>query len=101
MKYIKKFFKWIWYSSVDPMKASLTVRSAGLAIIPTAIHFITLACGLGFVCLGVTNETLETIIKVVSDIVYWGLLIVSGVGFVIGLFRKTALTVAGKNEVHY
>lgn len=96
---IKKFFKWIWVSSADPEKVSLTIKSALLAFIPWIIHLITGACGIGLVCLGVTSESLEAVIKVIADIAFWTLSLVSGVGFVIGFLRKSVLTIKGENRI--
>ena len=95
----KKLYQWLVHSSADPNKTSLSVKMALLAVVPYVLNLVTAACGLGLVCLGVDAESLNQVVKVIADIVFWALSIVSGVGFVIGFGRKLWLSLKGQNMV--
>lgn len=94
---MKKIFNWIWKSSADPKKVSMSVRYALLALIPATLKVIATACGFGLICLGVTAEGLNTFVDAIVDVVYALLLFISSLGFVYGFLRKIYNTVTGKS----
>ncbi len=93
---MKKVFQWIVYSSADPRKISLTVRAALLGVVPMLLNAVSVACGFGLVCLGVDADGLNTVAEAVSNLVFWGFSIVSGVMFLYGFVRKIVLTSTGQ-----
>ena len=95
-KYMKKFFNWLWRSSADPKKVSLTVRAAGIAAIPVILRIASTACRYGLVCLGVDAEGLNKVVDAVESIVYGGLLAIGSFGVVYGFIRKLYNTATGR-----
>lgn len=92
MKTIKNVLHWVWYSSSNPNRVSLTIKSMGIALIPYVIQLAGVACGFNLVCVAVDGSALTTVVETVANIVYWTLSIVAGVGFLYGFFRKLAIT---------
>lgn len=93
MKYIEKFCSWLWQSSANPEKVSLTVKSLGLALVPKVIAFATASCGLGLVCSGVNAIGLQHFVEVASNVVMWILSTIAGIGFLLGFVRKIMRTI--------
>lgn len=62
---MKKFFNWIWYSSVDPSAVSAAVKSFGLTLIPVII-----AMGNGYFQLGLEQDTLVSASTDISVVVF-------------------------------
>lgn len=79
---IKKIFNWIWYSSADPERVSLTVKSFLLGLVPVLLYF----AGLGHV--SVSQDELVQVFNSIAIVVQSALGIVAALGFVIGLVRK-------------
>jgi len=94
---IKRFYNWVVRSSADPKKTSLTIRAAGLALIPTAISILSTACGFGLVCLGVDAQGLNEVVETVASIIEAVLIVLSGLLFLAGFLRKLFLTATGQN----
>lgn len=95
----KKLLQWVWLSSADPRKTSLSVRMALLGVVPFVLNFVMGACGIGLVCLGVDAEGLNQAVGVIENIVFWSLSIVAGIGFLYGFGRKLWLSATGDNKV--
>lgn len=91
---LTKFYNWLLLSSADPKTASLTVRGALTAVIPWVLNASSLACGL-HVCSNLDQNSLTQVAGVASDVVFWGLSIVSGCQIVYGFFRKIFRTLTG------
>lgn len=85
---MKKIFDWIWYSSANPSKVSLSVRAAGLLLIPQVLSVITTACGFGLVCLPIDDASLRELVQVGENIVFWVLSSIGGLMFIYGFIRK-------------
>jgi hypothetical protein len=79
---IKKILNWIWYSSADPAKVSLTMKSFLLGLVPLVISIA------GIAHLNLDQETVTMVFESVVVVVQSVLTIISAVGFVIGLIRK-------------
>lgn len=94
-----KLFQWLLLSSANPSKFSLSVRMALLGVVPYILSIVTAACGFGLVCLGVEAEGLNQVVGVIENLVFWGLSIIAGVGFLIGFVRKLWLSISGENKV--
>lgn len=92
MYFIRNVFQWIWYSSADPSRVSLTVKSIGLGLIPTELQLLNLTCGFHLLCVDVNADGLNSVVLTVSNIVYWSLSIISGIAFLYGFFRKILLS---------
>lgn len=91
---MKKIWNWIWYSSADPKKVSLTVRASALALVPAALSIISASCGFGVVCLGVDQASLNQLIEYIVQAIEVLLAIVAGVGMLFGIVRKIYLSVS-------
>ena len=78
---------WIWQSSADPAKVSLTVRMAMLGV----VAWVSLASNL----FGLPNlaGSYQDIVESVSRFVEAGLLLVASVGAAFGAGRKVYLTI--------
>lgn len=87
-----KVFQWIWYSSADPSKVSLTVRATLLGIVPVVLNAVSLACGFGLVCLGIDAEGLNGVVNGIEAIVVGVLSVVAAIGMLYGFVRKVVLT---------
>lgn len=71
-------------SSTDPKQLSLTVKGFLILLIPIATLVIKLAGG------EVSNETLQTIIDNIADIVFFSSSILSLIAMIVGAVRKIA-----------
>lgn len=93
------FLEWVKKSSANPEKASLTVKSFLIGLIPAVMKAVGLGCTLALVCIQTDASELQNVALAVSNIVFWVLSIVAAAGVVYGFARKVFLTVAGKNPV--
>lgn len=75
-------------SSEDPARYSLTVKSAGLLMIPTVLNIIGTACSFGIFCADLNSESLSAAVNAASQVVSGLLYIVGGVLFLFGFARK-------------
>lgn len=92
--------KWLFLSSENPDKASLTVKYALLAIVPMVIKVAAVACGVGIACLSFINQQwLETLIASIVAIVFFGTSLIAAIGTAYGLVRKVGNTITGSNAV--
>ena len=96
---LKKIWQWLVQSSANARQVSLSAKAALLAIVPYILSLSTGACGLGLVCLGVEAEGLNQVVEAITNIIFWGLSIVSAIGFIYGFGRKVWLSITGNNEV--
>lgn len=91
------FFKWLFVSSANPSKMSLTIRGALFALIPWILNALAFACGFK-ICLGLQQTDLELIFGTIADIAFWFFSIVAGIQMVYGFIRKIYRTLTGKNH---
>ena len=89
--------KWIFVSSADPTKWSLTVKMALLGVIPLIMQTLSIVCGFALICLAIDGSVLQNIAYTVSNLVYLGLSFVAGAGFLYGLVMKLWRTGTGTN----
>lgn len=85
MNYLKSFYNWFVYSSVDPEKIALTVKSTLLGVLPVLMLFT-----------GISDAESNDFVSAAYNIVFYGLSIVSSIGIAFGFIRKVWLTVKGK-----
>lgn len=97
MQTISNVLKWIFVSSADAGKWSLTVKMALLGAVPAVMQGIGLACGFHVVCVAVNADQLTTIALSVANLVYLGLSAVASIGVLYGVIRKISLTATGNN----
>lgn len=90
-----KVFAWIWYSSSDPTKVSLTVKST-IAIAGSQLMSII---GLAHVVIPGAPAYIDTIANDVSGVVLSALTIVGLVGGLVGVITKIYKSVTGTNPV--
>ena len=90
----KKVFQWIIYSSADPSKVSLTIKSVGVLLVSWLIPII----GLTHVNLGGDpSATLNGLVDAFAQLVQALLALVGAIAGAYGLIRKVYLTTTGKN----
>lgn len=94
MTIIKQIAAWIWFSSKDSSKVSLTVKSIGLGL----VTILTIAAGMAQVSIPSSTD-LSQIVDSVVALVQGILMVVSLGGTVWGLVRKIYLTMRGENDV--
>ncbi len=87
--------KWLFISSDDATKWSLTVKASLLGAIPLIMQGIGITCGLNLVCPSVNADVLTETASALSDLVYLTLSLVAGIGAAYGLVRKVANTFNG------
>ncbi len=97
MSTIQKGLRWIFVSSSDASKWSLTVKAALLGAIPVIMQVVHLACGFNVFCLNVDGDLLTQLFSAVANLVYAGLALVASIGVVYGLARKVYLSITGQN----
>ncbi len=97
MQTISNVLKWIFVSSADASKLSLSVKMFGLGIIPYFMQAVGISCGLHIVCPTVSADLLTQVVSTISDVVFLSLTLVSSVGFAAGLIRKVILSLQGQN----
>lgn len=85
---MKKLFNWIYWSSKDPQKVSLTVKMGLLASIPYILQTLGVTCALGIICFSTTESELKQLFDLISAVVLFALLIVSHLGLIVGIVRK-------------
>lgn len=74
---LNSFFSWFVKSSQDPARISLTVKGGLLAILPIIM-----------VLTGIDEGSSNYFVDAITDIVFYGLSLVSAVGVVYGFGRK-------------
>lgn len=91
--FLHKVFAWIWQSSSDPTKVSLTVKGT-LAVLTGAL---IPALSLAHINVGIpeVNSAIDAIATVVSD----ALVLVGAIGGAYGFVLKVIRTATGKNPV--
>lgn len=91
---------WITISSADPEKYSSTIKFALLGIIPYVLQATALACGfhLPHACVSLDQDALTAIIEGISNVAFWSLSLVSGIGTLWALIRKVGRTIQGSNR---
>lgn len=77
----KKVFQWVVYSSADPKKIALTVKSAGLGIAPV-LMLVT----------GISGDEATAVIGGISNLVFYILSAISVTGMLYGSARKVVLS---------
>ena len=93
MNTLKKIWDWIYLSSVNANKISLTVKAFLYGLIPGIIFFS------GLMKMQIGSAQLTQIIDTIAQsIVLFGGLITS-LAFLYGSLRKIILTLLGKNDV--
>lgn len=104
--FLKKSWLWLVMSSADPKKASLAVKSFGAMFLTFFSAYIlptlTISCSQGHLCEYADPAfvgTLDNLIQLASDIVFYGLMTASIVCAFLGTARKLILTLTGDNEV--
>ena len=80
---LKQVFQWFVYSSADPSKYALTVKSMLVGVLPL-LMLVT----------GTSQGEVNSLVEATSNIVFYGLSFVSSVGIVFGFARKVWITVA-------
>lgn len=74
---LKSLIQWFVKSSADPERISLTVKSALVAILPIIM-----------LVAGISDSESSLLVDTITDIVFYGLSLVSAVGVVFGFCRK-------------
>lgn len=97
MQTLSNILKWVFVSSADATKVSLTIRLGLLAIIPYVMQTIGITCGLHLVCPAVNADLLNEIVSGVSNTIFLGLSLVASVGATVALIRKIILSLQGQN----
>lgn len=87
MQTLKNIFNWIYTSSADPSKVSLTVKSVLLGIVPIIISVA------GLTHLNIDSGTLTSMFDAVATLVQDVLTVVSTIGVVYGGVRKIYLSI--------
>ena len=99
MSFIAKIFQWLIYSSNDPQKVSLTVKMAGLAIIPTLLSIVGSLCGFHVLCIPVDADWFNQTLGFIVNLVEYSLYAISALVGLFGLLRKLYLSLTGQNKV--
>lgn len=86
---------WILWSSADPEKHSMTIKAALTAYAAWILQQLSLACGLGLVCLNVDSNDINQLIEAIGALVSLVLYMVATVVGLYGLIRKIINTVLG------
>jgi hypothetical protein len=89
---MKKFFSWIWYSSVDANKVSSSIKNIAV-FIPTLIIFLNL------LKIQVDPGTIQSALDGTALLVTAILGVISAGQGLFAIFRKLFTTVAGTNAV--
>lgn len=90
---MKKIIAWIIFSSNNPEKVSLTIKSVATALITLATVYA------GFANVQLDSATLTRLVDLVVSFVQGAFLLVSTGMSIYGLGRKVFLTLKGKNPV--
>lgn len=93
MSFIKKIGLWLVRSSQNPVKYSLFVKSAGVAL----ITLITVVAGVANIQL--PSEDLTNLVDSVATFVQTAFLCISAATGTWGLLRKVYKTIVGSNAV--
>ena len=107
---MKNFFITAWRfivkSSADPKSTSLAVKGFGLMAITIfttkVVPGLHIVCQLGYLCEFVEPSfinTLNTLLDLVTQIVYYGLMTFASLVALVGTFRKGHRTFKGRNLV--
>jgi hypothetical protein len=89
---------WLFTSSADADKVSLSVKMALLGLIPYAMQAIGIVCGLDVYCVDVDQGTLTELAEGVGNLVFYALSVVSALGTVYGVLRKLWRSVTGTHR---
>lgn len=92
---VKMCWDWLIWSSKDPEKVSTTVK-ASLVLF---VNYLSVLAGLGLGNYIPSQSELMTLVNAIVLTIQLGLGFIASVAGVYGLFRKSALTMAGKNPV--
>lgn len=95
LEWIKTAVRWVFVSSDDASRWSLTVKAVLLGAIPFVMQGIGITCGLNLVCPSVNADLLTEVAASASNLVYLGLSLIAGIGAFYGLVRKVMNTLNG------
>lgn len=93
MKKISFIWNWLVYSSANAEHISLTVKSAGIAIIPTLLIIFNVF-NIKF-----TSEQLTLVVDQIAQFIIVFGAIISFSGVTVGILRKITSTLDGTNSV--
>ncbi len=85
---INRFITWLVTSSEDPLKVSLTLRAAFVVAGAWLLKASVTLCGLGLYCLGLTEDTINQVVNLLTNITYGIAVIVGSMAALYGLVRK-------------
>lgn len=97
MQTLSNILKWVFVSSADATKISLTVKMALLGVIPFVMQAIGITCGLHALCPAVSADQLSEIALSLSNTVFLALTLIASIGTAVGLIRKVILSLQGQN----
>lgn len=94
--FFHKILAWIWISSSDPTKVSLTVKSSLMVAATALMQVIGLThLNLGIIDAAFLNTFVNDVTTAVTDI----LMAVGAIGAVVGGVTKAWTSISGKNPV--
>jgi hypothetical protein len=89
MNTLKLVGNWIWFSSKDPAKVSLTVKSVGGGLVAFLI------AGAGIAHLQFSSDALTSAVDSIASVSQDALFVVSSIGVLYGSVRKVWATIKG------
>lgn len=91
----ERFVDWLVWSSADPEKHSMTIKAMLTGYAAWMLQQISLACGLGLVCVNVDSESINQLIEAIGILVSTVLYMVAAGFGLYGVIRKIINTVMG------
>lgn len=91
--FLQKVFAWIWTSSSDPTKVSLTVKSS----LTVGASVLMQVIGITHINLGQTD--VNNVVNAITTIVFDATTLIGGIGFFVGLVSKIWSSLSGNNPV--
>lgn len=84
------FWSWLITSSQDPRYTSLAVKAALTTFGAYLVQSIAVACSLGIACIDLDNNTLQSVIDLIANVVLYGTMLIGTLTTLFGLLRKWA-----------
>jgi hypothetical protein len=85
---MKDIFNWFITSSADPKKTSLFVKGAIVSAGAFVVQAVSVACGLGLYCIGITSETVNEFAGIMEALTFALMIIIGSIWTLWGLLRK-------------
>jgi hypothetical protein len=93
MQYLKSGWNWLVFSSADPERISLFVKSVLMGV----VTYATILAGLAHITLpsDIITQLIDSLVSIVQNV----LMLVAALTGAVGLIRKIGTTIYGTNKV--